>query len=123
MNRTININLDVLLKPQDYVRASFWFLFKKPTTKLLSGFAVILLLVSTYTWIQRPEQIPWQGFILPGLFLIILFSTYVRANQSLASNKSLQQKINYSFTGDGINATSPLSNGHTNWESILKAYE
>ena len=123
MNSEIEINLSVLLEPRDYLRANFWFLFKNPLMKLLPIFATLLLVLSIYTWIQRPEQVPWHGFVLPGIVIFSCLYTYMASNRSFANNKALQQTINYRFSSEGIDVSAAQSHGHMNWQGIVNAYE
>ncbi len=41
----------------------------------------------------------------------------------MASNKSLQQEIHYSFSDDGIDAVAQSLNSHVDWENVYKVVE
>jgi hypothetical protein len=117
------LELDVLLKSTDYVRVNYAVLFGKPAMKIVLFFGAILLLLSVYTWATNPQEVPWAGFILPGILLLLSINVLIAALRSFSSNKSLQQEIHYSFSEAGITAASPSSNSYTDWDNIRSAVE
>ncbi len=85
------LELDVRLTEQDYILANFWFLFRTWSARALIPFAVILLGMSIFPWIENPVETPWFGFILPAIVVLMLVSVYFGSKRSMASNKSLQR--------------------------------
>jgi hypothetical protein len=121
-----SVNLDVLLESRDFLRANYWFLFKR--FKLLFLILVIgciaypLMVISGITP-KNPNDNYW-GFLIPaGIVLLLLGNTYLSAKRQMATNKCLSERIHYTFSENGIDATAPSSSGHTSWTNIYKAYE
>lgn len=121
MNQETNLNINVLLQFKDYLRANFWFLFK--SLKWLMLIAILILFIALYSWSQNPDKIPWLGFVLPAILLFAYLATYLGAKRSVASNKSLQENIHYTFLETGIDAVAVSSSGHTDWVNIYQAVE
>ena len=127
MERTIEI--DVLLELRDYLRANYWFLFRK--FKLL---IVLLLFVGAIYPIlyfsgllgkssEADNQSNW-GFLIPWAILLFLVAgTYLGSKKSLASNRSLQETIHYTFSLAGIQSDAQSSSGHQSWQNVREAFE
>jgi len=122
----MKIELDVLLEFRDYLRANYWFLFRR--FKLLFVILVIgcvayPLMVLTGASPKNPNDNYW-GLLIPfALLLFIIAGTYFGAKRQMSSNKSLSQRIHYTFDETGIATVAPSSSGRTAWENIYKAHE
>ena len=123
INSESNIKLTVKLELADYVRANYWFLFRKWSMKIVLVFAGLLVGLFFYTLIQNPDSKPFPALILPAIVLVMIGSTYLSAKRNMASNKSLQENIQYTFSKNGIDAVAQSSSGHTSWNNFLNAYE
>ncbi|MDT4967918.1 MAG: hypothetical protein QOJ64_2655 [Acidobacteriota bacterium] len=117
------MEIDVNLELEDYVRASYWFLFHKWSMKLLLFFAVLLTLVLFYARIADPNR-PFFPVLIPAIaVLFMIVSTYLGVRKNMASNRSLREMFHYNFSEIGIDAVAQSSSGHTRWENILSAFE
>jgi hypothetical protein len=126
MSRETRIELDVRLESRDFVRANYWFVFRKVRFALLLiffGGVVYPLLLIYHVQAKGPSDNYWGLLIPAGLLLLVLVSTYFGARRQMASNKSLQQTLHYTFSRDGIDAVAPLSSGHNDWSHVREAFE
>lgn len=123
INSESTIELAVKLELADYVRASFWFLLRKWSMKMLLVCAVFLVALFFFRLIDDPNSKPYPALILPALVLFMLGSTYLSARTNMASNKSVQEVMHYTFSDHGIAAVAQSSSMHTNWNNILRAHE
>lgn len=117
------IEVGVKLKLKDYLLASYWFLFRRWSMKLLLVFAFILAGLFFYTIIVEPNSRPYRMLILPSVVLLMVGSTYLSAKRNMASSKSLQENIQYTFSDRGIEVVAQSSSGYTSWGNIFSAYE
>ncbi len=116
----------MLLELRDFLRATYWFLFKK--FKLL----FILLIIGCVVYpafcllgagTKNPNDNFW-GLLIPfGMLVLLLGSTYFGARRQMASNKSLSEPHHYTFSENGIDAVAPSSSGHTSWSNFYEVYE
>ena len=127
MERTIEI--DVLLELRDYLRANYWFLFRK--FKLLIFLLLFVGAIYPVSYLsgflgKSPEQDnqSYWGFLIPWVILLFLvFGTYLGSRKSLASNRSLQEPIHYTFSVAGIQADAQSSSGRLSWQNVREAFE
>jgi hypothetical protein len=117
------IELAIKLELTDYVRASFWVLFRPWAMKIVLVFAVLLLGLFFLRLIEDPNSKPFPALILPALVLFTIGSTYLSAKRNMASNKSVQEITHYTFSEKGIEALAQSWSGHTGWGNVLNAYE
>ena len=114
------------LEFRDFLRANYWFLFKK--FKLLLVLLIIGCVVYPAFYIlgagtKNPDDNSW-GLLIPfGLLAFLLGSTYFGAKRQMASNKSLSEPHHYTFSENGIDSVAPSSSAHTSWSNIYEAYE
>ncbi len=124
MNKTEFLKIDVHLQFNDFLRGSYWFLFRSWIMKILTAFAALTLVLGIVTTINSPANTPWGVFILPGILLIIVFNTYFASKRNFTSNQSLQEPIQYCFSTEGIDAiASTSSSSHTVWANIREFAE
>jgi len=120
------IELDILLEFRDYLRANYWFLFRK--FRLLFLIIVIgcvgyPLLILTGRSSISPNDNYW-GFLIPvGLLALLIVGTYFGAKRQMASNKALNERIHYTFSDNGIDTRALSSSGHTAWENLYVVHE
>src|SRR5262245_14703089 len=123
------IQINVLLELKDFLRANYWFYFQKlklfVVMVFFAGFVYPLLYVSGVIGepSKNPSQSNW-GFLIPGGILIMLIvSIYFQSKKYLASNKMMQEKIQYTFSDAGIQSIAPSSSGSHKWETLREAVE
>jgi hypothetical protein len=121
------IRVDVLLHPRDFLRANYWYLFKKfrfPFVLFFLGGVVYPILYFAGTFEEPTGTENYWGFlVIPGIVFFLLIATYLGSKRHFKSNKALQEQIHYSFSGNGINASAESSSGHTSWSNIREAFE
>jgi len=124
-----SIEIDVLLELRDYLRANYWFLFRKfKLLILLLVFvgAIYPILYFSGSFSNRSEadtQSTW-GFLIPwAIVFFLLAGTYFGSRKSLASNRSLHEKIHYTFSSAGIQADAQSSAGRQSWQNVREAFE
>jgi len=122
----MTVELDVLLDFRDYLRANYWFLFRRFKLLfliLLFGGVVYPLLLLTGRLSGSPNDNYW-GFLIPfGMLLFVIGGIYFSAKRHMASNKGLSERIHYTFSENGIDALAPSSSGHTTWSNLYEAHE
>lgn len=117
------LEIDVRLELRDYLRASYWFLFRKWSIKALIALALFMVMGFLFVFIQRPNASALPMLILPTLVLFVIGSVYFGAKRNLASNKSVQENIHYTFSNRGVNLVAESSSGQTAWSNIVNAFE
>jgi hypothetical protein len=119
------VELDVQLELNDFLRASYWYLFNKRRFGFFIGFSVFMLFMTVGVACFVPDA--GFGLLVPLLIplatLLMAVSTYFGAKRAMKSNKMLQQLVRYRFSPDGIDAVAPSSAGHVNWDLIREAVE
>ncbi len=126
MSEERTVEVDVLLELRDYVRASYWFLFKKFKFVLslivIAGVAYPALYLSGAVT-KNPNNNYW-GLLIPfALLALMLGGTYFSSKRQMASNKSLSEPHHYTFSEGGIDVTALSSSGHTSWSNFYEAHE
>jgi len=126
MTTETTVEIDILLEFRDYLRANYWFIFRRFKLFLVifffSGVVYPLLLLSG-TASQRPTGSSW-GYLLPLAVLVLLFGgTYFNAKKQMASNRLLSERVRYVFSESGIEATAPSSSGRIAWQNVYEAHE
>lgn len=123
------IEVDVLLELRDYLRANYWFLFRRFRFFILMlsvvgiAYPILYLTGSLGQPAESSHQSNW-GFLIPvGVLVIVIASVYFGSKKSLASNRSLQENIHYTFSESGINANAESSSGRQGWENFREAIE
>jgi len=123
------IVVDVLLELKDYLRANYWFLFRRFRLFIVLLFFVAFVYPVLYFSgamgdpSENPNHSNW-GFLIPGAVLLILMvSVYFGSKKYVASNKLLQEEIRYSFSDAGIQAVAPSSSGFQKWNTLREAIE
>jgi hypothetical protein len=129
MTREKAVEIDVLLELPDYLRANYWFLFRKIRFFLVILFAAgILYPILYFSGImgepsKNSSESNW-GFLIPwGILLVLIASVYFSSKRSLASHKALHETIHYTFSENGIQSDAPSSSGHHKWETLQEAFE
>ena len=121
------IQIDVLLEFRDFLRANYWYLFKKLrllfAMLFIGGIVYPVLYFAGAIGETTERQNYWGFLVIPTLLLLLLVSTYLGAKKQMKSNKGLQESTRYSFSEDGIDAVAASSSGHTSWSNIREAYE
>jgi hypothetical protein len=120
------IELDVHLELRDFLRANYWFLFKR--FKLLFILLVLggIVYPVFYALSDKPKDPTgsYWGLLIPFGILALLFgNTYFGAKRQMTSNKGLSEPIHYTFSEDGIAAVADSSSGQGSWSNIHEAYE
>ena len=127
MNQQEPIQIDVLLEFRDFLRANYWYLFKKFrllfVMLFIGGVFYPILYFSGAAGEISNAQSYWGFLVIPGLFFFLLLSTYLGARRHMKSNRGIQEETRYSFSENGINAVAESSSGHTSWSNIRDAYE
>jgi len=120
------IELDVLLEFRDFLRATYWFFFRRFKFVLIL-FVIVLVVYPLLLFsgqISTSANDNYWGLLIPaGILFFLLINPYFSARRQMTSNKCLNQRLHYVFDETGIDATAPLSSGHTSWANIHKAYE
>lgn len=120
------IQINVLLTPSDFVRANYWYLFKKLKWIILLFLVAgvgLPLLVLTGVIVQGTNDNSW-GFLVPlAVLVLILGGTYFSSKRQTASHKAINENQRYIFSEQGINNESVSSSGFQQWENIREAYE
>jgi hypothetical protein len=127
------IDVDVLLELKDYLRANYWFVFRKIRFFIAMCFFVAFAYPLLYFSgamgdpSRNPNESNW-GFLIPIAVLLICFvgvyvSVYFSSKRYLASNKLLQETIRFSFSETGIQTVAPSSSGSQKWETLREAIE
>ena len=129
MTREHSVEIDVLLELRDYLRANYWFLFRKFKFFLAILFFVGVIYPILYSAgamgepAKNPNESNW-GFLIPwGILFVLIVGVYFNSKKSLASHKALQETIHYTFSDQGIGSDAPSSSGHHRWENLREAFE
>ena len=126
MSTQTTVEIDVLLEFRDYLRANYWFMFRR--FKLFLGvffFAGVVypLLLLTGVWSLRETDSFWAN-LLPLVVLVITFGAiYFNAKKQMATNRILSERHHYVFSESGIEATAPSSSGRVGWQNVYEAHE
>jgi hypothetical protein len=125
MSGETSIELEVHLELRDFLRANYWFFFKK-----YKVFILLMVVAIAYPIInilgegaKNPNNNLWGLLIPVGMFTLLLGGTYFSAKRQLTSNKALSEPLRYNFSESGIDSIAPSSSGHTSWSNIYEAYE
>jgi hypothetical protein len=125
MNRQ-QIEIDVLLTLKDYLRANYWFLFKKfkmMVFLLLFVGGVYPLYYFMGNLSKNPNDSYW-GFLIPWLILFFLIgATYLGAKRQMSSNKVINETHHYIFSSEGIKAVSASTSWQNAWDNIREVFE
>src|SRR5438874_1834643 len=95
MNQQGHIELDVRIELRDYLRASYWFTYRRVTFKIVCGFCVLLLLLFVYGRVLARDTRAgdWRLLLLPGAISLGVLGAYFNARRNMASQKALQETI------------------------------
>jgi hypothetical protein len=119
------IEIDVLINLQDYLKANYWYVFKKMRLMVF----ILLFLPPIYLAYMVAngaynERDNYWGLLIPwGLLLMILVGTYFSARWQLANNRALNENHHYIFSADGVISTSASTSGHVGWDNFREAFE
>lgn len=119
------VEIDVLLELRDYLKANYWFIFRRFKLFLLVfGFGTVYPLVLLIIGDLDTQNSGFWGYFLPPAVLALLFgATYFNTKKHMASNKSLSERVHYVFSERGIETTAPSFSGQIAWQNVYKAYE
>jgi len=119
------VEIDVLLELRDYLKANYWFIFRRFRLVLLVfGFGAVYPLVLLILGELDTQNSGFWAYFLPPAMLAILFAaTYFNTKKHMASNKSLSERVHYVFSESGIETTAPSFSGQIAWQNVYKAYE
>jgi hypothetical protein len=124
-----SIKVDVLLTLQDYLRANYWFLFKR--NKSMKAMIFMLIFAGTAGPLYlvfndkpvNPNESYW-GLLIPWAILLFMIGvTYWGTKRQMASSKSMNESHQYTFTTEGIEFVAQSSSGRQSWENIREAFE
>src|SRR5262245_17042813 len=119
-----NIEIDVQINLQDYLKANYWFLFRKMRALFLLLFIPPLYIAMVIAQGKYKLDDNYWGLSAPWLILLVLMiTTYFSTKRQLASNKSLNQEHHYIFSYDGIVITTSTSSSQTGWDIFREAFE
>lgn len=124
--RTENeIDVDVRLTLADYLRANYWFLFKRFRRLFLILFlaGVVYPILYLTRAVDTTKDNPWGLFIPWAILLLLLLTTFLGTRRNLKSNKALQGEMHYRLSRDGIETAGPLSSGQMGWAAMRDAFE
>ena len=126
MTTKTTVEIDVLLEFRDYLRANYWFIFRRFKLFLgvffFSGVVYPLLLVSGIASPHASNS--YWGSLLPLVVLVITFgAVYFNAKKQMATNRILSERHHYVFSESGIEATAPSSSGRIAWQNVYAAHE
>lgn len=127
MDQTIEI--DVHLELRDYLRANYWFLFRKFKLFVFLLFFVgaiypIIYLSGLLAESSETDKQSFWGFLIPWAILLFLVAgTYLGSKKSLSSNRSLHETIHYTFSLAGIQSDAQSSSGRQSWQNVREAFE
>jgi hypothetical protein len=125
MSREGVVELDVRLGFRDYLRASYWFTFRRQKFFLLlvSLAAIyVLLTLAGVTSTKRGDN--YWGLLIPlALLMLMLGAPYISARRQMRSNRLMQEMMHYAFSDEGISAAAPSSSGHNSWVNVREAFE
>jgi YcxB-like protein len=91
--------------------------------RLLIIFAFFLLIGFILAFAYKPNIAMLPGLVLPALVLFMIFNVYFSIRRNWASDKSLKQNLQYTFSNDGVDLVAPSSSAHTAWENFSNVYE
>ena len=120
------VEIYVLLELRDYLKANYWFMFRKFKLFLLIYIfgAVVYPLFLLLKGDAESQTTNYWGFLIPWGVLVLMFGgTYFNTKKQMASNRALNERVHYVFFENGIDATAPSSSGHTAWQNVYEAYE
>jgi hypothetical protein len=121
------IEIGVHLSFQDYLRVTFWSLFRSIAMPILGAISVLPPAAILWLWASDPHSLTLEmaAFLLvpTGLFLFMLVAILIGAKRSWDTNKSLQETITYSFSPTGLEAVAPSSCGRAVWATLYRAIE
>src|SRR6266487_2239477 len=103
------IEIDVLLNLKDYLRANYWFLFKKykPMIFLLLFVGAIYPLFYLVGSVSKNPNDSYWGFLIPWAILFLLIGgTYFGTKRQMASNRAINETHHYTFSNEGIKSVS-----------------
>lgn len=127
MSEEVLVELEGQLELGDFVRASYWYLFRKLRLVLIIFFLVgVVYPIMYFAGAFGPEQTGqsrWSFLIIPALVTFMVGGTYFSARRQFLSNAALRQHLRFVFSTGGFDSTGPLSSGHSSWQLIRNAYE
>jgi len=128
MTDQTNLSVEVQLNAGDMYRYSMTTMFRR-----FRWIMVLFTVLTMYLAFQfSREGFHWSwgwGNVFAPLFFFIFFpyaffiAPYFSSKKYLQRNPSLVGPNKYTFSSDGIDVSSPQSNGHLNWGAILEARE
>jgi len=126
MNTETTVEIDVLLELRDYLRANYWFMFRRFKWLLLLLFfgAIVypLLLVSKIA--LQDEVNNYWGYFIPWVLLALMFGgTYFTTKKQMASNRALNERIHYIFSESGLATNASTFSGQTAWANVYETHE
>jgi hypothetical protein len=115
---------------QDLLRANFWFLYSKSSTKLqlillLPFTALLYWLLSSSTQGGLVDNFLWFLLALVPLFTVVglPLGIWFQTKRNFASLKEFQKNLRYEFSVEGYEVKDEKSSSQISWESIHKVVE
>jgi hypothetical protein len=116
--------IDVRVEIIDYWRATYGYMFRHPTFRLLAIGASIYALVSLALFIKYPYPRLLYPPLVPLAATAVAFAIlYLNTRLLYSSKKFLHHTVRYILSDEGIESVAPDAPGLTKWDQIPKALE
>jgi hypothetical protein len=120
------VEIDVRLELADFLRANYWFLFKRQKLFFIVMALVCVFLPLSFFMGARPDNSVWTYLRVIFPFVIVAFllgGAYFGARRQMATNKQVSEVTHYTFSEDGIGMTTPSSSSQTGWANVYQVYQ
>lgn len=117
------IVLTTKLSIEDYLKINYYLLYRKWTSKVMTGIGIFMLVSLLFTFDSFKES-PWFQLVF-GLFLTVgqPISVYFNAKKNYKSNRRISERINYEFDKENIQVTGESFEAKLTWEKIYSVTE
>ena len=106
---------------QDFIGASFALRYRRISTKIITGVAVLYLGYNIYLSVIYPDAAYATLFIAPLIIILIpLILSYLSAIVTYKTSKRLAEDIEYTFSDDYFSIKGESFNSQYSWDKIYK---
>ena len=122
--REHKFEIEVRVEIRDYWRATYSYMFRHPTFRLLAIGASIYALISLVMFVKYPyPQLLYPPLVPLAATAVAFAILYLNTRMLYASKKFLHHTVRYVISDAGIESVAPEAPGLTRWNQIPKALE